>query len=163
MKITTIIALMTLLLSSPCFAQNRPSNVSIKGNGLSVKLVLESLFLSHHSKFLIDENVNGFLNASIENVPFDTALNAVANAERLTYTLENNIYHVSVKPIIKMSSMIQEYKPSETKEVSQPDTSKHFHSISVNHQDAYALAIHLSQPSGIIRVPVDNLVPNTQN
>lgn len=163
MKITTIIGLMALTLSLPCFAQNTPSNVSIKCNKLPVALVLKSMFVSHHLKFLIDENVNGFLTASIKDVPFDTALNAIASAERLTYTFTGNIYHVSVKPIIKMSSMIEEYKPSETLLVSQPDTSKRFYSISVNHQDAYALAIYLSQVSGVILVPADNLIPNTQN
>jgi len=66
-----------------------------------IRQALEQLFNSANAQFSIDPNVAGFITLKIVDQPFENALKLIMRSSTvpLTYTVENNVYLVKVRPI----------------------------------------------------------------
>jgi len=68
--------------------------INIDFKGTEIKDVLRALGAQQGVNIVTDESVKGQVTIHLTNVPFETGLNAILNAHRLTYEKEGTIYRV---------------------------------------------------------------------
>jgi type II secretory pathway component HofQ len=98
-KLILFITLAFALTSS--FAQDTKSTVSINAKGDDVRSVIHDLFKQAGKNYVLNPGVRFVLYLSLENVPFEEALDLVCKNASLKFEIKDGIYMVSqyVKPV----------------------------------------------------------------
>jgi type II secretory pathway component GspD/PulD (secretin) len=97
----------SLLLVAPCFvgAQSIPTDnpkVTVVARGHDVRQVLSDIFGDAKKSCVIQRNLQCNLYLSLENTPFDQALDIICKQANLTYEVDGGVYfiHTVVKPTV---------------------------------------------------------------
>ncbi len=93
------IATLLILGATPCFAQGSggtaitsDGKISVASNGLDVRTVLYDLFNQANKSFVSDVGMYFALYLTLNNVPFDQALEMICKTAGLTYEIEDGVY-----------------------------------------------------------------------
>ncbi|MEP0764998.1 MAG: secretin and TonB N-terminal domain-containing protein [Fimbriimonadia bacterium] len=86
-----------LLLAVAVWGQT-PGSVTVEGEGVPVRQVLDSLFQQAGLQYVLDPAVQGDVTVKVKDVPFETALRLVLRQLRLTYSVEGGVYVIGPAP-----------------------------------------------------------------
>jgi hypothetical protein len=129
-----MISIFTLILLGACLTAR---GITLNLSNARLNDALRLLFASSSKSYSLSD-IDGTVNVSLTNVPFDIALNSIlrSTGENLTYTLTGNVYEIGVKHQTQMAENI--LPPSENISVSLPKT---YVKIKVNFADAGEIAM----------------------
>ncbi|MFH1898193.1 MAG: secretin and TonB N-terminal domain-containing protein [Candidatus Desantisbacteria bacterium] len=87
-----LILILLIFSLAPAISAENLINIDFKGT--DIKDVLRALSAQQGVNIVTDESVKGQVTIHLTNVPFETGLNAILSAHRLTYEKEGTIYRV---------------------------------------------------------------------
>ena len=90
-----------LLLSTSGFAQSAGPTVDVKANGTDIRDVLYQLFTQSKKSYVLQPGIRMSLDLNLVNVDFDEALQIICEAASLKADLQNGIYYIGRKTVIK--------------------------------------------------------------
>jgi len=133
---------LAVVAAAPVYAQEDTSDVSNKKVTLNfenadIRYALKMLFNMVGVNYLLDENVQGTVTASLNDVTFRVALENILRGTQLplTYRVQDGVYTVSVK----QEEVTQETTTSTTEET-QPERKTRVAKIQINFADAVDLS-----------------------
>ena len=114
--------------------------------------VLTKLFRDAKVDFIIDPRISGFVTLHLTDQPFENALRLIMHSSDvpLTYTHENGVYEVTLRPVPQTTVKNIPYAPI-TEAVAPTKNSRQFATITLNYIDAADLA----QLLGIQLLPIN--------
>ncbi len=161
-----------LLNAGPASAQTAGTapakNVSLNFQNAPIQTVLHTLFTSEGINNSIDQDVQGSVSISVNDVPFDVALRTLLRSANppLTFDRDNGIYHIKVQRYEAAAAVTPTTTPGTTaggSDTTSGDTTAQgrYYRIAINHYDAFYMAEMLYQ-AGVkkaapVRVPSDPL------
>lgn len=97
--------------SAPSALASTPLNpgatlVSISVDQMAVRDLLATLFKQQHLDYIIDQDVNSAVSVHLSGVPVDKAVTTIleASSQPLSYTVQNSVYHIHVRPDLMIAA-----------------------------------------------------------
>jgi type II secretory pathway component GspD/PulD (secretin) len=158
-------AILVPLSNVPAVAQQDVSAGSQKKSwnfkNASVQGALKALFQSMNYNYIIDQDVQGTVNVSLNDISFDVALRAILRSTNppLTYVIENGIYHVKVKKAVEVAPQPGvDAGPGRVGPTSdKTDIQYNRYHLGINWYDVTEIAQLLNSTKGLIVVPVNTV------
>jgi hypothetical protein len=121
----------------------------------SIQGALKALFQSMNLNYIIDQDVQGTVNVSLNDISFDVALRAILRSTNppLTYDIENGIYHVKVKKSVEAATPTAGPTGPEGK----TDVQYNIYHLGINWYDVTEMVRLLGTSKGITIVPVNSV------
>ena len=166
-------SLLTPLAASAQALSDAP--VSVSAVNAPVATVLRSLFHGAGVRFVIDESVQGNVNADLSAVPFPVALKQVLGsvAPPLAFSVENGVYHVQVRQMVQAGGPPGGRAATGALDIPfviagdtpEPDSAGllHLYKIGIKHYDPGVIAELLTHLTGIVEVPPNFVIPSGAN
>lgn len=173
-------------LAAPAQEAPQPAPVSVRAANAPVATVLRSLFHGAGIRnFVIDDSVQGNVNADLSAVPFSVALKQVLGSVvvPLTFSVENGVYHVKVRQIAQaigpdgqpgvlggLPSGVARFPNGKLEGIpflidgDTPESDSagplHLYKIGIKHYDPGVIAELLTHQTGIVDVPPNFVIPS---